>query len=190
MLCNELTYEEIQASLEHQELTSPDGIASLEVYSQLLMYYLLENDVINAKFLWKRIPSSLKDQSEELNSIWKVGKFLWKKDLVNIYSAISGYEWSSSIAPLMKKLAEMLRESSLKLISKVYTVIKIESLCALLGAQEEEVLSLVSSFPWKVEQKLIKIPQFTEAEKNIDCSSEDSDKLLKRLTDYVIFFEN
>ncbi|XP_047142435.1 COP9 signalosome complex subunit 8 isoform X1 [Hydra vulgaris] len=189
MLDNELSYEETLASLEHQELTSFNGIASIEVYSQLLTFYLLENDIINAKFLWKRIPAPLKD-NEELKNIWVIGKYLWKKDLVNIYSAISSYEWSTLISPLMKKLCEKLRESSLKLISKVYTVIKVESLCAMLGAQEEEVFTLISSFPWEVEQNLIKIPQSTETKKNIECSSEDSDKLLKRLTDYIIFYEN
>ncbi|KAH8034927.1 hypothetical protein HPB51_003490 [Rhipicephalus microplus] len=39
-----------------------NGVASPQAYGQLLAIYLLQNDLPNAKFLWKRIPQEIKQK--------------------------------------------------------------------------------------------------------------------------------
>ncbi|KAK3543479.1 hypothetical protein QTP70_022064 [Hemibagrus guttatus] len=53
-------YEKLLEQCETQELEAPGGIATPQVYAQLLALYLLHNDMNNARYLWKRIPQAIK----------------------------------------------------------------------------------------------------------------------------------
>ena len=66
--------------LENQELESPRGVLTAELYAEFLALYLLTNDLANAKFLWKRIPDEAKTESDELKAVWEVGKAAWQRD--------------------------------------------------------------------------------------------------------------
>lgn len=70
--------------LEEQELDSPHGQLTAELYTEFLGLYLLTNDIINAKLLWKRIPSNIKLSHDELKAVWEVGKCAWKHDYSGI----------------------------------------------------------------------------------------------------------
>lgn len=56
---------------------------------------------ISAKFLWKRIPLTTKSAMPELESIWKVGKAMRRKDYPEIYTSLK-ISWSPDIMPLMQ----------------------------------------------------------------------------------------
>uniref|UniRef100_A0A0C9S0W8 Putative cop9 signalosome subunit csn8 n=1 Tax=Amblyomma americanum TaxID=6943 RepID=A0A0C9S0W8_AMBAM len=96
-------YSKLAADLEQQELEAADGIASPQTYGQLLAIYLLQNDLPNAKFLWKRIPQEIKQSHPELGNIWKVGQALWYKDFPAIYTGLA-QEWPDDIKPIMQEL--------------------------------------------------------------------------------------
>ena len=68
------------SSIEDQELDSPLGILTAELYTEFLGLYLLTNDLCNAKLLWKRIPADIKTSNEELQAVWEVGKAMWRHD--------------------------------------------------------------------------------------------------------------
>ncbi|XP_064466278.1 COP9 signalosome complex subunit 8-like isoform X2 [Ornithodoros turicata] len=98
-------YSNLAADLEQQELEAADGVASPQVYGQLLAIYILQDDLPNAKFLWKRIPQSIKQTRSELGNIWKVGQGLWYKDFPAIYTGLA-QEWPDYIRPVMLDLGE------------------------------------------------------------------------------------
>lgn len=79
--------------LEDKEIT---GILSPDEYAVLLASYFVENDLLNAKFLWKRIPVAAKQANLELDRIWKVGQKLWTKDYVGCYGFVK-QDWSENI---------------------------------------------------------------------------------------------
>jgi COP9 signalosome complex subunit 8 len=58
----------------------------------------------NAKYLWKRIPPSIKACTPELNNIWTVAQHMWKKDFPGIYKALNSVTWSDSVANIMKQV--------------------------------------------------------------------------------------
>lgn len=92
-------------TLERRELDNgPDGL-TVQGYTELLAYYLLSGSLPNAKYLWKRVPSTMKSSSPELEAVWAVGRRLWVKDMPGFYQAIAAYQWSSSISPIITKLA-------------------------------------------------------------------------------------
>ena len=75
-----------------------------EVYARLLAVYLYEEDLCSAKFLWKRIPETVKNDGgdgEELASLWDIGRALWTRDLPAVYAAIDARQWSSNVTAIV-----------------------------------------------------------------------------------------
>lgn len=76
---------------------------SPQVYTQLLAIYLFQNDLCNAKYLWKRIPASVKTSHPELQNVWKVGQRMWQRDFPGTYVALNE-QWSNDVAEIMQKI--------------------------------------------------------------------------------------
>lgn len=75
-----------------------------QVYEQLLAVYLYQNDLCNAKYLWKRIPANVKSSTPELANIWAVGQHMWKRDFPSVYKALNSVTWSETVADIMKQV--------------------------------------------------------------------------------------
>ncbi|MGH0123971.1 UNVERIFIED_CONTAM: hypothetical protein FKN15_009483 [Acipenser sinensis] len=97
-------YNKLLEQCETQELEAPGGIATPQVYGQLLTLYLLHNDMNNGRYLWKRIPQAIKTSNMELAAIWAVGQRIWQRDFPGIYTAIAAHQWSECIQPVMEAL--------------------------------------------------------------------------------------
>ncbi|KAG5283227.1 hypothetical protein AALO_G00039780 [Alosa alosa] len=97
-------FDKLLEQCETQELEAPGGIATPQVYSQLLALYLLHNDMNNGRYLWKRIPQAIKTANPELAAAWTVGQHIWQRDFPGIYTAIAAFQWSESIGPIMEAL--------------------------------------------------------------------------------------
>lgn len=54
-----------------------------------------------ARFLWKSIPSSIKETSPELVAVWKIGQRLWMRDYAGVHEAIRGFNWSQEVRDLV-----------------------------------------------------------------------------------------
>ncbi|XP_058478201.1 COP9 signalosome complex subunit 8 isoform X2 [Solea solea] len=100
----EENFDKLLEQCEAQELEAPGGIATPQVYAQLLALYLLHNDMNNARYLWKRIPQAIKSANPELAAIWAVGQRIWQRDFPGIYTAIAAYQWTENILPVMEAL--------------------------------------------------------------------------------------
>uniref|UniRef100_A0A8D8UXD9 COP9 signalosome complex subunit 8 n=1 Tax=Cacopsylla melanoneura TaxID=428564 RepID=A0A8D8UXD9_9HEMI len=172
-------------NLERQELEAAAGVPSAEVYTKLLALYLLQNDLCNAKFLWKRTPQSVKMSHPEIGQVWEVGKHLWNGNYPSIYSNLKR-TWSDDIAHIMKALQEEVQKRALNLISKAYSSIPNTSLSEFLGVNEQETAALVQDQGWTVDKvytQPVKKPE-EYAAPNI------TDDQLYILTQYVSFLEN
>uniref|UniRef100_A0A8C1XNT4 COP9 signalosome complex subunit 8 n=1 Tax=Cyprinus carpio TaxID=7962 RepID=A0A8C1XNT4_CYPCA len=137
--------ENLLLQFETQELEAPGGIATPQVYSQLLVLYLLNNDMNNARYLWKRIPQAIKTANPELAAIWAVGQRIWQRDFPGIYTAIDAYQWSESILPVMEALRESTRRRAYGLVAQAYTSISAEDFAAFVGYSVEEAVKGTSS---------------------------------------------
>jgi hypothetical protein len=174
--------------LETSELEGgPEGIG-VEGYTQLLSLYLATGQICESKFLWKRIPQNMKSSSEELGALWGVGQTLWNKDNRSFHTAVKSFQWSTAISPVVDKIVENVRETTLRLFGSVYTCIKIQDAGELLGMDEQEVVSLISSSfnGWRVQDGLL-YPIEPKTHKIHSISADDQ---IARLTDYVSVLEN
>ncbi|ENN74403.1 COP9 signalosome complex subunit 8 [Dendroctonus ponderosae] len=174
--------------LENQELAAPSGIASPEVYGQLLAIYLYQNDLCNAKFLWKRIPASVKTAAPELGQIWAVGHHLWKSDFPATYQALNAVKWSENVAEIMQNVQIVVRSRAVDLMSQAYSSINLQTVQAMTGLDSEVCIAACKEKGWRVEtDSKIVYPVRKAAEPLSQLSSEDQ---LFKLTDFVSFLEN
>lgn len=192
-----LDYASLAEKLENQELESPEGHASPQVYGQLLAIYLLFNDLTSAKFLWKRIPTKIKAANQELSTIWSVGKLMWKRNYSEIYSVIrSAPSWPNHLKNIMNMIAESIRERSISLINKAYSVISITEAASLLGLSKEDTIQMGNKYGWTcdAEQNFFEIPKNGQGSDKSNYSNsgiiDNGTELLTKFTDYILFLEN
>jgi len=198
MAISEIDLEELQDVLEQQELLSNNTQTPPEVYAQLLVTYLIQNDLVNSKFLWQRIPTNIKTD-KELKNIWKIGKLLWKREFNSFFNSITNETWSSVIAPLMVKLRESQRERLVNLVTQSYSIISFSKLEQLIGCDEVQLTDIASVKLWEldIENKMVKINNLSTNLLTMNLTSIENeeankqcDRLLNKLTNYVTFLEN
>merc|ERR1712098_730118 len=103
---------EMVSRLEQQELDcqTAAGTVPPALYTELLAAYLAQGELTKAKFLWKRIPATIK-QEGELPRVWAVGKAMWAKDSNLVYSGLGG-EWSPEVGAMVARVKANYQEDS------------------------------------------------------------------------------
>ena len=178
----------LAVTLEERELENPDE-SSHQLYGQLLAVYLLQNDLMNAKLLWKRIPANYKTDNPELNQIWSVAKKLFNKTYSEVYGVILSFEWPPYVKTIMTSLLEKIREDTIRLIGQSYSHISLEELRKLVGLNsEQEILEVTKKLGWSLdlETNYVLPKRINVPDAGNDCSQEQ----LQKLTEYVAFLEN
>uniref|UniRef100_A0A1Q3F911 Putative cop9 signalosome complex subunit 8 n=1 Tax=Culex tarsalis TaxID=7177 RepID=A0A1Q3F911_CULTA len=180
---------QLTALLEKQELEAPNGIVSIQLYSELFAAYLYQNDLCNARFLWKRIPQSAKNGHAELEQMYKVYQCLWNNDTAGFYKVIN-HDWSKHVSELMFELKEKIQQETVNLIGRAYSSI-FENVFAEMTNQTPDMIDeMCRTLNWEIVQgpqpRLI-MPKHPAADKPVVVSSEDQ---LQKLTDFVSFLEN
>ncbi|XP_038049084.1 COP9 signalosome complex subunit 8-like [Patiria miniata] len=182
-----LDAEKLLVQCESQELEAPGGVATPEVYCKLLALYLLNNDMNNAKFLWKRIPQPIKTANPEVGLVWAVGQNMWQRDFPATYAALKK-EWSEAVKPIMEAITENIRQRMFHLISQGYTTIEAEEFAAYVGLPVDQAITAVTAEGWQynADNKMISpkkpVPQLDQAI--------PSEQHIAQLTDFVSFLEN
>ncbi|XP_064646661.1 COP9 signalosome complex subunit 8-like [Lineus longissimus] len=180
-------YVKLINTLEQQEIESPGGIATPQVYGQLLAAYLLQNDLPNSKYLWKRIPAAVKTANPELGNIWSVGQKIWLRDFPGVYESLKK-EWSESIQPLMTALADSTRKRALLLVSQAYSSICIEDFSAFVGVPASDAAKIAIEEGWQADSQ----SKMIMPKKPVPTVSTiiPGEQQLARLTEFVAFLEN
>ncbi|KAM3964633.1 COP9 signalosome subunit 8 isoform 1-T1 [Aphomia sociella] len=181
-------FDKLCGELEKQELEAPNGVASPSTYSQLLAIYLYQNDLCNAKFLWKRIPQNITSSNPEIAAIWAISQMLWKKDLPGTYQALAAYDWTEPVANIIRSLEEKVRERAFNLIGRSYGSISIDTVVAMTGLSKEAVIQISRDRKWTLDQDNVTVhPTPPTQPATLHTSSEDQ---LFKLTEFVSFLEN
>ncbi|NP_001279060.1 COP9 signalosome complex subunit 8 [Callorhinchus milii] len=185
---NSVGFSKLLEQCETQELEAPGGIATPQVYGQLLALYLLHNDMNTARYLWKRIPQALKTANPELGGIWSVGQRIWQRDFPGIYSVISSHQWSETIQPIMESLRDATRRRAFGLVAQAYTSISADDLAAFVGLVVDEAVKAVLEQGWQADPTTrMVVPKKAES---LPVPQIPNEQQLARLTDYVAFLEN
>ncbi|CAK9827341.1 COP9 signalosome complex subunit 8 [Anthophora retusa] len=187
MVLNEV--DKFLHELEKAELEAPGGVASAQTYAQLLAVYLYQNDLCNAKYLWKRIPADLKSGSAELGQIWVVGQRMWQRDWPAVHVALNA-DWSKDVSDIMAALKENVRERAISLITKAYSSLRLTVFASMTGLSLEEACRVAIERGWTVEGTMVQPCKVEKEDTSLAsevCLTEDQ---LYKLTQFVSFLEN
>lgn len=181
-------FDKLCAELEKQELEAPTGAVSPSIYGQLLAIYLYQNDLCNAKFLWKRIPPNITSSNPEIAAVWAIGQKLWKKDLPGTYQALAAHNWTEPVANIITALEEKIRQRMFNLIGRSYSSISFDTVATMSGLTRDGVVNACRDLKWTINEDdgTIK-PTAPIQPAPLHTSSEDQ---LFKLTDFVSFLEN
>uniref|UniRef100_A0A4W6FRG9 COP9 signalosome complex subunit 8 n=2 Tax=Lates calcarifer TaxID=8187 RepID=A0A4W6FRG9_LATCA len=184
----EENFDKLLEQCEAQELEAPGGIATPQVYAQLLALYLLHNDIEAYREILKCFFTCCIQANPELTAIWAVGQRIWQRDFPGIYTAIAAYQWTENILPVMEALRESTRQRAYSLVAQAYTSITAEDFAAFVGYTVEEAVKGVVSQGWQADPATrMVMPKKPDPP---PVSLVPNEQQLARLTDYVAFLEN
>lgn len=63
-----------------------------------LYWYLCSN---SARFLWKSIPSAIKESQPEVRAAWRICQCFWMRDYEGVHEAILSFDWSQEAKGLV-----------------------------------------------------------------------------------------
>ncbi|XP_045810201.1 COP9 signalosome complex subunit 8-like [Trifolium pratense] len=74
----------------------------------------------SARFLWKTIPSSIKESNPEVNAVWKIGQQLWLRNYAGVHEAIRGFEWGQGLQDFVAAFSgKHFAKSLISLVEKI-----------------------------------------------------------------------
>uniref|UniRef100_A0A3Q3IUR6 COP9 signalosome complex subunit 8 n=1 Tax=Monopterus albus TaxID=43700 RepID=A0A3Q3IUR6_MONAL len=177
---------------------APGGIATPQVYAQLLALYLLHSDIMKPTVFFNAFFICCIQTNPELAAIWTVGQRIWQRDFPGIYTAIAAYQWTETILPVMEALREGTRQRAYGLVAQAYTSITAEDFAAFVGYSVEEAVKGVVSQGWQADPTTrMVMPKkpgggdlYSPCNHPPPVSLVPNEQQLARLTDYVAFLEN
>ncbi|XP_061337207.1 COP9 signalosome complex subunit 8 [Gastrolobium bilobum] len=184
------SYDKVADVCENLMLqVAADGISYQDdwPYAIHLLSHIYVHDINSARFLWKSIPSSIKESQPEVTAAWKIGQRLWLRDYAGVHEAIRGFDWSQELQGLVTAFSELYTKKMFQLLLSAYSTISIQDAALFLGMNEDDATSYVLQQGWTVDpasQMLTVKKQPIVIEQKLDPSK------LQRLTEYVFHLEH
>jgi len=167
-------------------LANQPGI-NIPFYTVQLLTYLIQGDLDNARFLWRRIPKDIRNQQPEIGAAWDIGRQMWKKDYSNIYKAIKSFKGSELHKTLIEYLLETFRDRTFALLSTAYTYIGIADASNILGLSSKESIKFCTAKGWEYDKENKYFKPKPIVEKKVQTAGLEH---LQSLTEYVVYLEN
>lgn len=120
-----------------------------------LLAVLLQEDLNEAKFLWKRLPLSLQ-QNAETKAAWSLARALWKRDYSAFFEAAK-QEWDKEAGHLVRELVRRRRETGIELMELSYSCIGLQRAGILLGLDQSGLEQLCQREGWRIHGEFIEI---------------------------------
>ncbi|KAJ4964726.1 hypothetical protein NE237_016575 [Protea cynaroides] len=156
-------------------------------YAIHLLGHIYVNDVNSARFLWKTIPSAIKETKPEVIGAWTIGQRLWTRDYAGVYEAIRGFEWSPEAQGLVSAFSDLYTKRMFELLLSAYSTITVSDTALFLGMNEEDATNYAVQHGWNFHpsSRMLTVKrQPTVTEQKLDPSK------LQRLTEYVFHLEH
>lgn len=166
-----------------------DGVAFHDEwpYAVHLLAHFYVHDTNSARFLWKTIPSSIKESNPEVNAVWKIGQQLWLRNYGGVHEAVHGFEWSPELQGFISAFSELYTKEIFQLLVSAYSTISVEDVALFLGMSEDAATSYVLQQGWTVDNA----SRMLTVKKQPVVSVQKLDpRKLQQLTEYVFHLEH
>ncbi|KAF8077254.1 hypothetical protein N665_1053s0010 [Sinapis alba] len=156
-------------------------------YAIHLLGFFYVDDCDSARFLWKTIPTSVKESNPEVAAAWRIGQKLWTNDYAAVYEAIRGFDWSQDAKDMVAAFSDVYTKRMFQLLFSAYSTITIRDLALFLVMTEDDATTYAVENGWTVDavsQMVTVKKQAIKREQKVDSSK------LQRLTEYVFHLEH
>ena len=111
--------------------------------------FLIEGDLDGARYLWKRLPAPIKNNTE-MTSLWGIGKGLLTRDYIALKQIFSSTTWSHAQS-FIADIKDRMKSRQLREIAQAYSVISIVAMGqALLTSSAADTLAIAQECGWDV----------------------------------------
>jgi len=170
--------------LDFASSSEPSNSNNIPNYGIHLIIYYFTNNLNNARFLWKRIPVSVKSSKPEYAAIWAIGKSLWARDYPAIYKSLTAFNFTEPHKGLITLFQANFRQHTFQLLSRAYTAIGVDDAAIFLGLPVADTVKLATQHGWAHDSKSnVFTPKVSSENKNQGTGLPQ----LQQLTDYFTF---
>lgn len=151
-LIAEKNYNALAQYCEQLELLSAtDAAIELDqIYPIYLATSILTDNLVNARYIRKRILINSSHDTPEVKAIWAVIVALLGKSYPEVYQKLDNFQWTQHMIPLIADIKARTRDYMLTLIPNIYTSIELSQAQNYFGVTEErELLQELASKGWK-----------------------------------------
>ncbi|KAL6179030.1 hypothetical protein ACLB2K_050546 [Fragaria x ananassa] len=156
-------------------------------YAIHLLGHIYAGDINSMRFLWKSMPSAVKENNPEVQAAWRIGQKLWVRDYVGVYEAIRGFNWSQEAQGLVAAFSDHYTKKMFQLLQSAYSTISIQDTSLFLNMNEDDVKNYVQQQGWIVDpaSQMITVKKWPiVTEQKLNPSK------LHSLTEYVFHLEH
>lgn len=175
--------DELQLQLAAQGIKEPEGWP----YSIHLLGHIYIQDINSARFLWKRIPSSVKESQLEVVAVWKIGQCMWTHDYAGVHGALQSFNWSPEVQHIITALSDSYTKRAFELLLAAYSTISVADTAQFLGMSKEDALAYTLQRGWTLDSasKMLTVKKLPAV---VDQRLHSS--TLQNLTEYVFHLEH
>ncbi|VDN99800.1 unnamed protein product [Rodentolepis nana] len=153
--------------IQLENLEMENGVLTPEQYLELLCLYLRLDRIMDAKFMWKRVPASMKTPESLLHRVWVLTVFILKKQNSKFLSACQELLKSSTIPPSISShisvVYQRVLSSTVDSIRSSYSSISLEKLSTLLSLAPNEAVIVMRGWILSSDGLYLTEPTNTEA---------------------------
>jgi len=193
-------YREVYEIYEYKELEYAanqfNNIVNVKdidtLYGAMMITAALNEEIVNSKFVWKRVNPEIKKKTAWLKGLWKSLQFLFKKEYAGFFQEIESLVNDKSklppqIAILTEALRDRIRSNQYQLINEAYTTISIDRASSLLGLNKTSLPNYSKEKGWTYDEKANLITTATNKAKTLDLGTDTI--ILEKLTRIVNHLE-
>ncbi|KAH9285126.1 COP9 signalosome complex subunit 8 [Echinococcus granulosus] len=178
--------------LENFEMAS--GVLNPSQYLNLLCLYLRNNNLMAARFLWKRIPSDCKTADPCLQAVWNLTILLLKRRNDEFLSSCREFLRSDDLSPSVQShlsaVYQRIQRSTIDLIKSAFSCISIEKLCSMMSLPQDEAVSFMENWTPSSDGLFLIGPSVPHP--CVKCVDQDKTitDFMRTLTEFSSFMEN
>lgn len=147
-----------------------------------LLALLLQSDLTEARFLWRRLPAECKDNPDTI-AVWALAKALWQSDMPAFYDAAKHPSWGGADT-LVSALVYATRRKGVQLIARAYTCVSLERVSTLLGLDRDGAAQLCHREGWTVDGEFVVVERRKDVTDNVKITGDSRE--LRMLTEQLV----
>ncbi|VDD80709.1 unnamed protein product [Mesocestoides corti] len=173
--------------LENAELRS--RVLNSSQYLELLCLYLRSDDIMGARFLWKRISPDIKASQPYLKSVWDLAVLLLKHQHPQFLTVCQGVMGAADLPSFarvhLSEVYQRIQRSTLDLIRSAYSCISVADVCELLRLPEGDAISLMQGWTLSSDGLYLTEPSVTDKPAHSVDNNLLNSELMAKLTEFM-----